>query len=61
MSEKINRSLLTEREIKRIERRSGGKIIAIVSDEEIYNIIGTPEYMQEDPKKKSGLLGFLIR
>ncbi|MFX1252392.1 MAG: hypothetical protein ACFFCZ_12375 [Promethearchaeota archaeon] len=53
MAEKLNRSLLTEREIKRIERASGGKIVAIVTDEEIINIIGKPEYMQEGPPRKS--------
>ncbi|MFX1538011.1 MAG: hypothetical protein ACFFDI_27775 [Promethearchaeota archaeon] len=53
MAEKINRSLLTEREIKRIERATRGKIVAIVPDEQIYNIIGTPEYMREGPPRKS--------
>ncbi|MFX0061831.1 MAG: hypothetical protein ACFFC7_06555 [Candidatus Hermodarchaeota archaeon] len=53
MADKINRSLLTEREIKRIERATGGKIVATVTDEQIINIIGTPEYMQEGPPRKS--------
>ena len=53
MAEKVNRSLLTEKEIKRIERASGGKVVATVTDDEIINIIGTPEYMREGPPRKS--------